>query len=67
MLTGKIDQVLNLNVKMNGKSIKQQDKLYEMIIEFSNKITKQFPDSQIVIASDLSEASGICLQDREKY
>lgn len=67
MLTGKIDQVLNLNIKMNGKSIKQQDKLYEMIIEFSNKITKQFPDSQIVIGSDLSQASGICLQDREKY
>ena len=67
MLTGKIDQSLNLGIKMNGKSIKQQDKLYEMLVEFSEKINKQFPDAQVNIGSNLTKASGICLQDREKY
>lgn len=67
MLTGKVDQVLNLNVKMNGKSIKHQEKLYEMIMEFSEKINKQFPDSHVVIGANMTKASGICLQDREKY
>ncbi len=66
-LRGKVDQTLNLVVKMNNKSMKEQDKLYQMIIDFTDKINRRFPKAQIIIGSDLVKSTGICLEDREKY
>ena len=63
----KIDQELVLKVNMNNKSIKQQEQLYNMILKFTDKINKIYPDASIVIGSNYVQSTGICLQDREKY
>ena len=66
-MSSKIDQVINFKIELNNKSIKEQDKLYDILIEISDKINKRFPDSVVTIGSELVPATGICLQDRQKY
>ncbi len=65
--SGKVDQVLVLKVELNNKSFAEQDKLFDLINDFTNKINKRFPKAQITIGSNIVESTGICLQDREKY